>query len=356
MNILLLGLSALKDGFQELGHDVLTCDTDNTGYVWIHEFPVVIDRLLQQLPEGWAPELVLLTDESTHPLFLGLERLDVPVCWYAIDSHLHHSWHQAYAAVFDIIFVAQRDYTHSYVRDQSRQIASWLPLFCPHVPIFNDAVSRNYDLSFVGSLNPTLNPARYQFLEELQQAYPVNVMTGQYLSVFTQSKMILNQCVDNDVNFRTFEAMACGGLLVMEHVGNGLEDLFQDQSHCVLYEKGNVKEVVRIAQYYMSHREEREEIASRGRAEVLSKHTGVRRVEAIMEMVSSIDWRTVLQQRRARQGEIQYLLAPVYDYVASCYEHASQQSSPEHSVVRQRLDVAEKFRQASDRIHHELHM
>ncbi len=354
MKILLLGLSALKRGFQELGHDVLTCTTSNTGDIWMTEFPISIDRLWQQLPQGWEPDFVLLTDESTHPLFLGLERLDVPLGWYAIDSHLHHHWHQAYAAVFDIIFVAQRDFVRSYVRDHSRQIVSWLPLFSLSDPSKFIQAHRIHNLSFVGTIDPDRNPIRYQLLEAVQQMYPLNVETGEYVPVYLQSQMVLNQCVDNDINFRTFEAMACGSLLLMEHIGNGLEDLFQDKTHCVFYEKGNIEQIVQIAEYYMSHEEERDGIASCGRSEVLAKHVGVHRAQTILDTLASIDSQAVLHQRHARQGEILYLIAPVYEYVASCYEKARQRYSDSASMDRQRLAVAEKFRHVSHQIHHEL--
>lgn len=354
MKILLLGLSVLKSGFQELGHEVLTCTTSNTGDIWMPEIPLSIDRLWQQLPQGWNPDFVLLTDESTHPLFLGLEHLEVPVGWYAIDSHIHHRWHQAYAAVFDMIFVAQRDFTQNYMRDESRQIVSWLPLFSHCDPPNPIHAAKIHSLSFVGSINLERNPVRYRFLEKLQQVYPLNVETGDYVPVYLQSKMVLNQCLDNDVNFRTFEAMACGSLLVMERVGNGLEDLFTDKIHCVLYEKGNIEQIIQIAEYYTSHEEDREAIAFEGRSEVLTKHTGVHRAQTILDTLASIDFHSVLRQRRAHQGEILYLLASVYEYVATCYENAKCHSPDNLARGRQRMAVAEKFRHVSGQIHHEL--
>ncbi|MGB0908836.1 MAG: glycosyltransferase family protein [Nitrospirales bacterium] len=354
MRILLLGLPAFKNAFQELGHDVLTCTTDNTGDVWVPEFPLSVDRLWQQFPHGWSPDFVLLTDESTHPLFLGLERLDIPIGWYAIDSHIHHRWHQAYAGVFDMIFVAQRDFVSSYVRDQARQVSQWLPLFCQTVPSLDDSLPRTHNLSFVGSINKALNPARYKFLESLQQAYPIYVATGQYLPIFLQSKMILNQCVDNDVNFRTFEAMACGGLLLMERVGNGLKDLFQDRTHCVMYEKDNIEEIIHHAHYYIAHEKEREEIALRGRADVLQKHTVGHRAQTILETLRSIDCQSVLQQRQARQGEILFLLSPVYEHAAMSYERGKDRFPKSHPMNTRWMALAEKYRHVSQQIHQEL--
>ncbi|MCA9472041.1 MAG: glycosyltransferase [Nitrospirales bacterium] len=354
MKILLLGLPALKDGFRELGHEVLTCPTDNTGDIQVPEWPISIDRLWHCLPKRWDPDLVLLTDESTHPLFFGLERLEVPLGWYAIDSHIHHRWHQAYAAAFDAIFVAQRDFIPSYMRDESRQTVRWLPLFAPIIPAVDEDNPRVHDLSFVGSMNPAHNPTRCQFLRMLQAAFPLHVSTGDYCSVFTRSKMILNQCVNNDMNFRTFEAMACGGLLLMERVGNGLEELFQDKTHCAMYEKGNIDEVIQIAEYYASHREEREAIAERGRSEVREKHTAVHRAQSILDSFEAMDAQYILRQRRDRQGEILFLLASIYEYCASCYDGISQWPQDNPSRSRRYVEVGKRYRELSHQIHHEI--
>ena len=356
MKILLLGLPALKCGFQELGHDVLICTTDNSGDINISEIPISIDRVLEQLPHDWNPDFVLLTDESTHPLFLGLERLEVPVGWYAIDSHIHHRWHQAYASVFDLVFVAQRDFAQSYIRDPLRQKAYWLPLFCPLVRSKKSHRDREHRMSFVGSVNPNLNPVRCRLLGTLQQAYPLYVATGNYVPIYTNSKMVLNQCVNNDVNFRTFEAMACGSLLVMERVGNGLEELFQDGIHCVLYEKNNVEQIIQIVNYYDSHEEECAAIADVGYSEVQAKHTGVHRAQTVLDRLALMDCQSVLRQRKSQQGEILYLLAPVYEYAASCYERAQKRSSHNLSLGKKWMAVAERFRHVSGQIHHELRM
>ena len=253
MKILLLGFPVLKSAFVECGHEVLTCTTNQTGDVWIPEFPVAIDQVLNALPRGWRPDLILLMDESTEPMFLGLEGLDIPLAWYTIDSHLHLHWHKAYAAVFDFVFVAQKDYVPSYEWDRSRQVVRWLPLFCDPRRDRCASLPKMYDLSFVGMVNDRWKPERSRLLEALSARIPIFVSSGDYVTVFNRSKVVLNQCAANDVNFRIFEALACGSLLLTEKVGNGFEDLFQDRTHLVAYEKGNIDQIVDLARYYAAY-------------------------------------------------------------------------------------------------------
>ena len=344
MNILLLGSSVLASGFKELGHRVLTCTTDRTGDVDVQEFPTSIQSVLEKLPSNWNPDCILLTDDSTYAMFWGLEEVELPLGWYAIDSHIHHGWHRAYAAIFDCIFVAQRDYLPMYQRDPERQSVTWLPLCTFPFAQAERRFPKRYDLSFVGKLNSPFNPERRVFIEAIRTRYPLHVASGDFVSIFTKSKMVLNQCAGNDVNFRTFEAMACGSLLLMEHVGNGLQELFQDEVHFVLYEKGNVDQVIELANYYVSHDQERETIALTGQKEVLEKHTYVHRAQAILSDLLAGDIHQKIQRRRAKLEEIRNLLVRVYEYLSALYDSHVQYVSQDSIQFRELSAIRDRFK------------
>ena len=267
----------------------------------------------------------MLTDNSSFPVILELENVEFPLAWYAIDSHIHLPWHKAYASVFDFVFVAQKDVMPHYVCDPSRQIMSWLPVFSPFVPSSVPLTPKIHALSFVGTLSP-LNPDRIHFIQAIQKRFPLHLTTGAWVEVFQESKMILNQSMANDVNFRTFEAMGSGSCLLTERVSNGLEDLFQDRSHCVMYEKGNVEEIINLVDYYEAHEEEREAIAHAGRSEILRAHLGRHRVRSILETVRSGSAQDMVVRRKAGLQEIRMLLKPVYAYTAAKHGECSLQS------------------------------
>lgn len=319
MNILLLGNAYFRRDFEARGHQVKTCSIDNRGAITLKELPTPIHSVLSSLPCGWNPDLVLLGDDSYHPMFLGLEFLDMPLGWYAIDSHLHWPWHKAYAAAFDFVFVAQKEYVDGYRRDHTRQIVQWLPLFCNSTVDRCLNLPKLYDLSFVGTLDPSLNPDRVRLIHDIRTRFPIYTTTGDYVSIFNQSKLVLNQCVAKDVNFRTFQAMACGSLLLMEKVGNGLEELFQDRVHLALYDKGNVDQIIELTHYYLEHASEREEVASRGREAVLSAHTSAHRAEAILNLLHTCEVNELVKRRKSCLLEIEAHLALAYDYAAIAY-------------------------------------
>ncbi len=344
MNILLLGASVLAPGFKELGHGVVTCTTDGTGNIDVQEFPTSIESVLRHLPQNWNPDCILLTDDSTYPMFWGLEEVELPLGWYAIDSHIHHGWHRAFAAIFDYIFVAQRDYVPNYECDPERQSVKWLPLCTFPFTRTEAPFPNSYDLSFVGKLDSPFNPDRRVFIDAVQAQYPLHVASGEFVSIFTKSKIVLNQCAGNDVNFRTFEAMACGSLLLMEHVGNGLLELFQDGVHLVLYEKGNVNQVVDLARYYSQHDKEREAIALAGQKEVREKHTYLHRAQTILSDFLAENSQEKIQQRKAKLEEIRYLLTRVYEYVSALYDSQTFCVSPNSILFRDLSAIRDKFR------------
>ena len=109
-------------------------------------------------------------------------------------------------------------------------------------------------------------------------------------------------------------------LLFVEHVGNGLEELFQDAIHLVLHEKGNVDHVIEIANCASQHGEEREGIAQAGQEEVLGSHTYVQRAQTVLSNFQHGSMNKKVQQRKTRLGEIQTVTTPVYAYVAAVYD------------------------------------
>ncbi|MEC4890026.1 MAG: glycosyltransferase [Nitrospira sp.] len=333
MKILQLGNCYFGGAFREMGHEVKWASTDPGADVVLSPFLVEAKNLLAALPADWRPDVIVMGDHSGFPKILGLEALSIPLAWYAVDSHIHHDWHRHYSAVWDFVFVAQKEWAPLYALEPDRQTVSWMPLFChaAHDRDLNRA--RTAPLVFVGTLNPAWNPDRVELMQRLQARYPIDVRTGAYVEIFNQAQMVLNQSVAGDVNFRTFQAMACGAMLVTERVGNGFEELFQDRVHCAVYEKGNVEQIVEIARYYENHPSEREAIAACGRQAVLARHTSHHRAEALLSLIARSDVSAMVSKRLARQAAIQGSMAQVYDVAMRSYLKAANRGEGERKTV-----------------------
>jgi len=245
--------------------------------VWSWPLPLTINpgadnsvqRLLaEQCP--FTPDLLFVGDQGCVPMITGLEDLKIPTAAYLIDTHLSYEWHRYFAGVFDMVFVAQHNAAQGLKTYFSH--CQWLPLFSRDGDLKRN-IDKTTDVVFVGTVNEKRNPERVKFLRAFAQEMPLEIRSGDYREPFNRSRIVLNQSVRNDVNFRVFEALATGSMLLTDAVGNGLDELFADGQHLVMYRQGDVDDAIAKARYYLAHPGERERIAAAGYAQVLEKHT-----------------------------------------------------------------------------------
>jgi hypothetical protein len=233
----------------------------------------------------FSPDLLLFLDDSM-PGFLisGLDTCDIPRVLYSVDTHHHWQAHTLIAPLFDHVLVAQRDYLHLF--EKGGTPATWFPVWAlrhvePHP-------HKKFPAAFVGTLDSTLNPRRVDFFGALSRRIPIHVTSGDYAQVFPYADIVVNQTVKGDLNFRIFEAMMCGALVLTERTQNGLLELFGDGEHLVTYEGDNIEEVVE--KFEALHRQPRlmHEIARAGRESLLASHTAMHRAIAFDKIARTL--------------------------------------------------------------------
>ncbi len=302
----------------------------NVGFYDFHQIKLKkavykIEYILSIAP--WKPDIIFLGDDSFPITYIGLEKLEIPIIWYAIDSHIHQ-WHLFYANIFDITLFAQKIFVEIEFNFSYSNIKKWFPLFCNPDIHKKLNLPKIYDLSFVGTLNPDLNRPRVELIEKLRKRLKnFYAGTGEFVKIFNQSKIVLNQLAYNDINFRTFEALACGSLLLNERVkGNGFSELFKENHHLVCYEKGNVDEIIEKVNYYLKNNDEAEQIAKNGYEYVLKNHTDYKRAEQFLQLLDSLDFDSLIDKRFKNRKEIDFYLKMAYISAANAYEYYKELS------------------------------
>ncbi|CAH2032606.1 glycosyltransferase family protein [Trichlorobacter ammonificans] len=259
--------------------------------VWSCNLPLSIDSgadnsvqklLRDQCP--FQPDLLLFADQGCLPMLTGFDDLEVPCAAYLIDTHLHYCWHRHFAGMFDQVFAAQRNAAASL--EPHALSCRWLPLFSRHGNL-REQLPKEHDIVFVGTVDSRRNPERVGFLDAFARVMPLAVRSGDYRRPYNTARIILNQSVRNDLNFRVFEALASGGFLLTDDVGNGLELLFEPGRHLVTYAKGDVADATEKARYYLKHPEERECIAATGHARVVAEHTLAIRSQQLVALLTA---------------------------------------------------------------------
>jgi Glycosyl transferases group 1 len=281
VKLLLINQPWFAKEFRELGHEVVCVGTAPYCELQLPSF-MHLDTILTGLPKPFSPDRILFYDTSAPLLFPGFQDTQIPTLFYSVDTHHHVSLHTHLAHCTNLVLVAQKDYL-TQIKSCNHN-SYWLPLWASNH--CEPSQYKDYGAVFIGTLNAKLNPDRVSFFQELCKKTPVFCTTGGFTLYFPKAYLVVNQTVKGDLNFRVFESMACGPLLLTERTSNGLLELFEDEVHLVTYEKGNVDEAAEKIHRYLSNHSLLRSVAEAGRSEVLEKHLPIHRAQAIINLLA----------------------------------------------------------------------
>jgi glycosyltransferase involved in cell wall biosynthesis len=217
---------------------------------------------------------------------MDLENLGCPSVYYVTDcpADLSRYFELANLASYDYVLVAHKDYLPLF--KDVNPATHWFPLWATPAIYEGIETSRTIDISFVGTYYK--NHPRGYLLSKLRERFAVCIKSGislrEYAEILLKSKITFNKSLNGDVNTRVFEATSAGSLLITDRTGNGLLELFEEDSEIVCYD--DEEELIAKVSYYLDADDERERIASRGRRRALSEHTIVNRMRTLLSLIA----------------------------------------------------------------------
>ncbi|MBZ5558466.1 MAG: glycosyltransferase [Acidobacteriia bacterium] len=299
---------------QRLGHRVFECGVPRAEDDLEHGFaagagfdPLTTLESLARVA-GFAPDLFLYI-EPQGLIPRGLERAGCPTACVLCDTHRDLPSRIRLARLFDYVFLYHRNYVGSFCEHPPANVR-WLPYACD-LELFRPlGTPRDFDVAFVG--HSARN--RAAVLDKLASRYRMNerryYLQREIPEVYSRAKIVLNLPAADDLNFRTFEAMACGALLLTRRIANGQEVLFEEGQHFAAY--NDEQEMFAKVHYYLTHPEAREAIAAAGLAEVQKAHRLEERIEELLAAVHAGDHGAPLRSLAPYQVDRQY--AWLYEY------------------------------------------
>ncbi len=199
------------------------------------------------------------------------DSITIPKVFWAIDTHQYLPAQIEKSKHFDLVFSAQKNAVANLGPH-----AHWLPAGAGmHEKDYG--FERTIDVGFIGNIFPRAHDRRKKIVEYLSNVIPGfavfnNVFLEEKAKLASRMKIMVNVSLNNDINFRIFETLACGALLITDKInGNGLEDLFRDGEHLITFD--SEKDLVEKIHYYLEHEDERIRIADAGKAKVLECYT-----------------------------------------------------------------------------------
>ena len=247
---------------------------------------------------GAVPDIVVYADRSIAPPLAGVESFPCLTVFYCIDTHIH-SWYPLYAQGFDICLVSLKDHLDRFTPRLPESRITWFP----PVVMDNDVpvqMEKEWDLLFVGKVDPELTPERMVFLNQVAKLVPgLHVTQGEYRKLFPKAKVVLNIAERGDLNFRVFEALACGSCLLTPYIEHGLNDIFKDGVHLVTYKPNDAPDLVDKLQTLLENDERRIRIAKQGNDLIESSHRIIHRAEILHNLILAMNVEKAVSDRLA---------------------------------------------------------
>lgn len=233
---------------------------------------------------GFVPDLVLQVEKlGIRSILTGLDCLDCPLLFWAIDPHLNAHWHSAYGRLFDMVCSTQKAWMPKLARQGVADIR-WLPWFGADRP-FVPWEERGHGLTFVGRVTDQ-RPARKWMVEFLKdKAAPFNpairdsVLKAEMMALYAASKIIPNESIFGEVNFRLFEGATCGCLVLGQSIEEQAE-LFEPGREMDTY--AHVVELDEKLATYFGNDKLTRAMGRAAHARVQAEHLPKHRVERIL--------------------------------------------------------------------------
>lgn len=315
MRILCLESGLLAPAFQELGHDCLIVGA-GCGHAPL-DAPMRLDGLLDLLrSRDFLPDMAVWLDCCKPPSLIGLERAPFVTVMYSIDQYFN-PWHVPFSAGFDHVCVAQKDYLPLFLASAARP-ASWLPLFAhrPDPALIKPFAERDVPVGFVGTVGANGNPERAAFLKVFRAECPLVATQGDWAALYGRSRIVVNQSAVGELNFRLFEAAACGAAVLTEDVDCGLLDLFVPGRDLLVYPRGDAKAAAWLARQALESLEALAEMALSGQQIVRGAHDDLSRARVIVAHGRRLLAEGAREARLARMVEVDAEMAKSYAFLA----------------------------------------
>lgn len=282
----------------------------------VYDVPAALDRM------DYEPDAIIQQENLGARVFLqGLSALSCLKLFWSVDTHLNLHWHVLYARLFDAVLTTQKKYVQRL--EKSGVPVYWMPWMGVRPGLIKGVKpyeARRHDMTFVGRVS-RLRPSRQWFTEFLSSRYKLNMQDGlgysKMMQTYRDTRIVPNEAIFNEVNFRLFEAASCACSVVTPDVGEELDELFERGEEIEVY--SNVLELKDILDKLSREHKYAERLALRGYARVLRDHLPENRGRKILEIMDSLGKRSFSgRQERRINALVQAALYEAGDKSFAC--------------------------------------
>ncbi|SRR6266571_5661336 len=186
-----------------------------------------VDEIIEQI-KLFKPDLIWEEEKNDGvSVFTDIYKQfpDIPKAWWLIDGHCNLIDHIVYAKQFDYVFCAQSWFVPIVQREVKAKVF-YLPLchtqtMTGYQKMLQTPVKKDIYFSFIGNIR-SIHVERREYISKFLAIYPnFFAVQSDYeatLQYLRRSKATFNCSLNNDLNFRVWEALACDTVLITDGV------------------------------------------------------------------------------------------------------------------------------------------
>lgn len=222
------------------------------------------------------PDLVIYL-ENSHFDWIPRNKYKCPSAIWAIDAHYHGVNLYEMLRVntgADIILHATPDFV-------VEKYHFWLPnCFCDQLIQKRESVKKEHNIGFCGNY-----ANRGPFIDFIDQFFPIKrdifVIGDDMVNAVNSYWINLNKNISVDINYRTFETIGCGTVLLTNYSLFLSKLGFENHKNCLIYE--TKEDALNLLEHYVNNKEALLEIGQAG-FELSKNHTYQARAEYIAKI------------------------------------------------------------------------
>lgn len=216
----------------------------------------------------------------------------IKVFW-SIDGHMVLDKHKEFVRTKGIQIVLNSVYECTPMWDGMKVESLWLPNAVDSDLVnINPILKKKHFIGFCGSKQPERD-ALLDFVDEdfkksssqisIKRDY--DVIGEDMVSAINEYGIHLNRNIKNDINYRTFETLACGTCL-LTNVTSGIELLFEIDKHLIVY--NSQEQILPIVLELHYDRNKLKAITENGYKHVMAMHTYKVRMKHLLEYFKTL--------------------------------------------------------------------
>ncbi|MBF0433059.1 MAG: glycosyltransferase [Fibrobacteria bacterium] len=210
---------------------------------------ISLTKIFSIIPKEEFPEILIISSPEYLPVPEDMKLFQGPKILLITDWNVGIRYLESLCGLFDYCFtdICGFELLHKLgVQNIFHQ-----PLFGHNPDRFRFLGSeRDIDLSFCGSFNSSLHGKRNQLLYKLARLHnQYRIEVGQffgseYVEILNRSKLVFNFSIRSEANMRSFEAMSCGAIPLVEKGNREMPILFREGLHYVEYTPDSLEKVI----------------------------------------------------------------------------------------------------------------